>query len=155
MSNFHYKLASHKIMTNYYHNWSKALSKYSKRSSGLWSAAAVIGHWFARGGYAAPVVIPATPGSVLLHRMRAVAELEKNPKLRLRICERGGVQLSRQLMRSNVTQTGNCGDTKCPIYNQKGCGSICRKSNNINYQYSCQLPPCKPADSEESSSSNE
>ena len=32
-------------MTNYYHNWSKALSKYSKRSSGLWSAAAVIGHF--------------------------------------------------------------------------------------------------------------
>merc|ERR1711902_230348 len=77
-------------------------------------------NWFARSGYAAPVVIPATPGSVLLHRMRAVAELEKNPKLRLRICERGGVQLSRQLMRSNVTQTGNCGDTKCPIFDQNG-----------------------------------
>ena len=109
-------------------------------------------NWFARSGYAAPVVIPATPGSVLLHRMRAVADKEKNPKLRLRICERGGVQISRQLMKSNVTQTGNCGDAKCPVYNEKGCGSICRKSNNINYQYSCQLPPCKPADSEESRS---
>ena len=37
-------------------------------------------NWFARSGYAAPVVIPATPGSVLLHRMRAVADKEKNPK---------------------------------------------------------------------------
>ena len=106
--------------------------------------------WFARGGYAAPVVIPATPGSVLLHRMRAVAELEKDPKLRLRIVERGGVSLVRQLMNPGILQTRNCGDKSCPMYDEAGCGSVCRRSN-INYRYSCQLPPYTTPESTDNS----
>ena len=79
-----------------------------------------------------------------------MAELEKDPKLRLRIVERGGVSLVRQLMKPGVLQTRNCGDTDCAMYAQEGCGSVCRKSN-INYRYSCTLPPCTTAESADNS----
>ena len=51
--------------------------------------------WATRGGYTAPVTIPATPGGVLAARLRAVAERRSIPGLRFRIQERGGVTVMR------------------------------------------------------------
>ena len=100
--------------------------------------------WATRGGYTAPIMIPATPGGVLAERLRAVAERRSIPGLRFRIQERGGVTVMRQLQKSNPTTSSPCGRPDCgPCAQPGGNGGakLCHKTG-IVYQYNCQYDNC-------------
>ena len=114
-------------------------------------------NWATRGGYVAPVIVPCTPNSVLARRMRA-ANPEKDPKLRLRVVERGGRPVGRMIMgNTNPTKSKNCFREDCGVCDQhqhdnagagdgdtgagrgEARGLPCSVSN-ITYKYVCGTP---------------
>ena len=100
--------------------------------------------WGTRGGYVAPIIVPATPNGELAKRMRAVCDAEAVPGLHFKVTERGGVSIKRQLQKSNPTGSDKCGRPDCVPCDQPG-GSggskLCQKPNVV-YEYSCQFPGC-------------
>ena len=111
-------------------------------------------NWASRGGYVAPVIVPCTPNSVLARRMRA-ANPETDPKLRLRVVERGGRPVGRMLMgNTNPTKSRHCSRVNCGVCKPTqpaggGDGGVdggqerglpCSVSN-ITYKYVCQATP--------------
>ena len=100
--------------------------------------------WGTRGGYVAPIIVPATPGSELAEKMRAVCEAEAIPGLRFKVVERGGVTIKRQLQKSNPTASNTCGRSNCGPWEQPGGMNgtkLCHKPNVV-YEYTCQFPGC-------------
>ena len=94
-----------------------------------------------RGGYTAPIIIPATPNSELLLQLRKVAEQEAIPGLKFKVLEKGGVTIKHKVQMSNPTATPGCPDTDCvACRTERGRGGNCRKGN-IQYQMECQI--CK------------
>ena len=109
--------------------------------------------WGTKGGFTAPVIVPATPGGELARRLREVAEAEAIPGLKFKISERGGMTIERQLQKSNPTASAECGRAGCgPCGQPGGNGGIklCQK-NNIVYEYKCEYPNCDAAYRGESS----
>ena len=101
--------------------------------------------WGTRGGYIAPIIVPATPGGELAAAMRAVCEAESIPGVKFKIAERGGVTLERQLVKSNPTASSECHRENCgPCSQPEGNGGskLCQKTN-ICYKYSCKYPDCE------------
>ena len=103
-------------------------------------------------------IVPCTPNSVLARRMRA-ANPEKDPKLRLRVVERGGRPVGRTMMgNTNPGKSRNCFRAKCGVCNppqpaRGGDGDVgvgggkerglpCSVSN-ITYKYVCQATPAR------------
>ena len=100
--------------------------------------------WATRGGYTAPIIVPATPNSELAKRMRAVCEAEAVPGLKFKVIERGGRTIERQLQKSNPTASDTCGKPKCDPCRQPGGNGgvkLCHK-NNVVYQYECLEDGC-------------
>ena len=117
-------------------------------------------NWASSGGYVAPVIVPCTPNSVLARRMRA-ANPEKDPKLRLRVVEKGGRPVGRMMMgNSNPTKSRECFREDCGVCYQlqpggggagvggeaggadggdRRSGLPCSVSN-ITYKYVCATP---------------
>ena len=92
-------------------------------------------NWASRGGYVAPVIVPCTPNSVLARRMRA-ANPEKDPKLRLRVVERGGVPIGKMIMgNTNPAKSANCFRPDCGVCASGG--TRCAVSG-VTYRYVCQ-----------------
>ena len=103
--------------------------------------------WGTRGGYTAPVIVPATPGGELARRLREVAEAEAIPGLKFKISERGGMTVERQLQKSNPTASSECGRVGCGPCGQpggNGGSKLCQK-NNVVYEYECEYPDCDAA----------
>ena len=89
-----------------------------------------------RGGI--PIIIPATEGSKLAKEMRKVAEniSKENPDIVFSIIERGGISIERMLMKTNLTESEECG-RDCFCCNQEGENkNMCRKSN-VLYNWEC------------------
>ena len=109
--------------------------------------------WGTKGGFTAPVIVPATPGGELARRLREVAEAEAIPGLKFKISERGGMTIERQLQKSNPTGSSECGRPTCGPCSQpggNGGSKLCQK-NNIVYEYNCEYPDCDAAYRGESS----
>ena len=96
--------------------------------------------WGTKGGFTAPVIVPATPGGELARRLREVAEAEAIPGLKFKISERGGMTIERQLQKSNPTGSSECGRPTCGPCSQpggNGGSKLCQKnilfmSTNVN-----------------------
>merc|ERR1712197_133134 len=92
-------------------------------------------NWASSGGYVAPVIVPCTPNSVLARRMRA-ANPEKDPKLRLRVVEWGGVPIGKMIMgNTNPAKSANCFRPDCGVCASGG--KRCSVSG-VTYRYVCQ-----------------
>ena len=82
-------------------------------------------NWSTKGGYIAPIIVPATPNSELANELRKIAEQMSDGRIRFKIVEKGGVTLERLLQKSNPTSSGFCGKDEC-------------KMNVVN-EYECEL----------------
>ena len=97
--------------------------------------------WAKKGGHIAPIFVPATPGSVLMKEMRAVAEREGREGLRFNIIETGGKTIKRELQKSNPTASPGCEKLDCLCCaEERGKGGQCHKPN-VNYVVECRLCP--------------
>ena len=98
-------------------------------------------NWATRGGCIAPIIIPPTPHSELLHMLREVAEAETLPGLKFKIVEGGGKAVRRVVQKSNPTANGRCQERDClACKGDAVSGGSCRK-NNIVYEVGCQMCP--------------
>ena len=57
--------------------------------------------WNKKGGYTAPIIVPATPNSELVRMLKQIADQEKDEKLRFKIVEKGGRIIERSLVTPN------------------------------------------------------
>ena len=96
--------------------------------------------WSSKGGYVAPIIIPSTPGGILLKMLKKIAASE--PGLRFNIIERGGVTVEKMLSKSNPTASAGCKQLKCLGCKQEGGIKKCQKCNHL-YSYTCLEPGCK------------
>ena len=99
--------------------------------------------WATRGGFIAPIIVPATHGSKLAKMMRAVCEEEAVPGMKFKIIERGGVTIERQLQKTNPTASSICGKDDCDMCKQVGNNGqkVCHKTSVV-YRYDCQFDEC-------------
>ena len=93
-------------------------------------------NWGTKGGYLAPIVVPATPNSELAKRLRKKCEQQK--VVRFRIVERGGITLNNMLQNSNPTASKECGKEDCFMDNQPEGARKCHKSN-VLYEWTCRV----------------
>ena len=97
--------------------------------------------WATKGGCIAPIIIPPTPNSELLHMLRDVAKAEALPGLKFKIVESGGRTVKSTIQRSNPTASGSCQGGDCvACRGGRGSEGCCRKSNVV-YEYRCKLCP--------------
>ena len=90
-----------------------------------------------------------------MKEMRKVAEAvsQENPDIVFSIVERGGVSVERMLMKTNPTESDNCG-RDCFGCNQGGeHKNICRKSN-VLYNWECEKTECDAGYDGQSSKNN-
>ena len=98
-------------------------------------------NWATKGGCIAPIIIPSTPNSELLHSLREVARAEAHPGLKFKIVEKGGRTVKKATRKSNPTSSGGCQGGDCLACKVgRGTGGPCRKSNVV-YEIACQLCP--------------
>ena len=96
-------------------------------------------NWYAKGGYTAPIFVPATPGSELANMLRPIAESQsKETGIKLRIVEKGGPTIGKMLQRPNPSASEGCGKEECRMCTQPGGGKLCHKMNSV-YKYECNL----------------
>ena len=102
--------------------------------------------WATKNGCVAPIIIPSTPNSELLHMLREVAEAEAEPGVKFNIIEKGGMTVKRMVQKSNPTATGGCVGGDCLACKAgRGKGGACRKSNVV-YEIACnQCPEDRPS----------
>ena len=97
--------------------------------------------WAKKGGYTAPIFVPATPGSQLLKEMRKVAQEANKEGIRFKIIESGGIKLKQVLQKSNPTATPGCDKEDCMCCeDERGKGGQCHRAN-VNYEVLCELCP--------------
>ena len=68
-------------------------------------------NWGTKNNTIAPIIIPSTPNSELLRRMRDVMS-KSNSKYKFTIVEKGGRTLQSTLIDTNPTASGKCGRSK-------------------------------------------
>ena len=96
-------------------------------------------NWGTRGGCIAPIIIPPTPHSELIHMLQEVAKAESLPGQKFKVVERGGKTVKRAVQKSNPTASGRCQGGDCMACNGgTGSGGSCRKSIVV-YEIDCQL----------------
>ena len=61
--------------------------------------------WSNKGGFKAPIFIPATPNGELAKILKKVVDEECDEKLRFKIIEKGGAKLKRKLQVSNPLES--------------------------------------------------
>ena len=96
-------------------------------------------NWYAKGGYTAPLFVPATPDSELAKWLMPIAESESRESgIKLRIVEKGGPTIGKMLQRPNPSASQGCGKEECEMCSQPGGGKLCHKNNAV-YKYECNL----------------
>ena len=97
--------------------------------------------WSTKGGYIAPIIVPATPNSGLAKALREVAEREAESGLRFKVVEGGGRTVKSVVQKSNPTATPGCGYTDCmACAGGPGKGGNCLRSN-VQYELRCGKCP--------------
>ena len=98
-------------------------------------------NWAKKGGYTAPIFVPATPGSILLKMMKKSAKRAEKEGIKFNIIEKGGNTIKREIQKSNPTATPGCLKQDCMCCKEeRGKGGQCHK-NNVNYIVKCNLCP--------------
>ena len=64
-------------------------------------------NWSTKGGYLAPIMVPATPNGELARMLKEVAEAENECGIKFKIIEKGGKTIEKQLQNPNPTSSGN------------------------------------------------
>ena len=100
--------------------------------------------WASTGGYTSVIIVPATPGGTLAKQMRAVCDRGATKNIKIRIVERGGKTLLRQLQRSNPTAPPKCFRSDCAACEQEDTFLRCHK-DSVTYRYTCLQPSCDAA----------
>ena len=95
-------------------------------------------NWNKKGGYGAPIIVPATPNSELASMLREVADQEPNRKQRFRIIERGGRTIEKSLMKPNSIGTDGCTKDDCPV-----CPGGGKQCHLCNVAYTIKCKPCQ------------
>ena len=95
-------------------------------------------NWSRKGGYGAPIIVPATPNSELAKMLKAIADQEPNRSQRFKIVEKGGRTIERSLMKPNPIGTDECQKEDCPVC--PGGGKLCHMCN-VAYYIKCK--PCQ------------
>ena len=114
-------------------SWQKAERRKKKKESKH--------EWSTKGGFIAPIFVPASPGGELARRMKKVMDRERKGEINFKIVEMGGKTLKRELQKSNPLSTPGCNQSDCiACRKEKGEGGQCQRSN-INYEIECRL--CK------------
>ena len=97
--------------------------------------------WSTKGGFIAPIFVPATPNSELVKMFQQLADEESLPGMKFKIVESGGRSAKGILQKSNPTATPGCGSKKClACRGERGKGGSCRRGN-IQYEICCNLCP--------------
>ena len=96
-------------------------------------------NWTTKGGYCAPIIVPATPGGVLCKMLQEIADAE--PNIKFKVVEKGGLTLEKMLARPNPTASGGCGREDCAGCKQEGGINNCQKCGCM-YSYTCSEPDC-------------
>ena len=99
-------------------------------------------NWTKKGGYSAPIIVPATPNSELAKMLRQIADQETNRSKRFKIVGKGGRTIESSLMRPNPMGSEGCQRNDCPVCTQNGGGKRCHVSN-VCYDIKCR--PCEDA----------
>ena len=151
LTNFMAKLKSsgysekfrHEIVMSAKQAYSKMLSDDAKGIKPLYRTRAEIEcgksesrvrKWWNKGEtkYKAVLFVPATPGSELAHRIRLrEAQLNQDPKERLKIVEKGGVKLRQILAKPDPFPKRPCDEPTCPL---------CKKSEFISEVSATKIP---------------
>ena len=95
-------------------------------------------NWYAKGGYTAPLFVPATPNSELYNLLKPIAESENEAGIKVRLVEKGGPTIGKMLQRPNPSASEGCGKEECKMCSQPGGGKMCHKLNAV-YKYECNL----------------
>ena len=94
--------------------------------------------WYQKGGYESTIFIPATPDGELRKRMqRKISETD----MRIKVIEKTGNTLRRNLHKTSITGKTECDDVKCPICTTSKKKGMCRKEG-VTYEIEC----CKCGD---------
>ena len=97
--------------------------------------------WSSKGGYIAPIMVPATPNGELANILRGVAEGEASDGIKFKIQEVGGRSIKSIVQKSNPTATPGCDKPDCmPCMQGRGNGGNCMKSN-VQYEVKCTRCP--------------
>ena len=94
-------------------------------------------NWSTKGGYTAPINVPATPNGELARMLKTVAESEQASGIKFKIIEKGGKPMEKLFQNSNLTASGKCGKNDCYMNNQEESGKICHKTNLL-YEWQCR-----------------
>ena len=92
--------------------------------------------WYTKGGYIAPIIVPATPGGKLAKMLKEVAESENDAGIKFKVVEKGGPSVEKLLQKPNPTSSDECGKDDCRMCVEGG--KLCHKPN-IAYKYECNL----------------
>ena len=111
--------------------------KVERRKDKRWKSK----NWNKRGGYGAPIIVPATPNSELARMLREVVESQRSKSLRFKIVEKGGKTIERRLMTSNPIGDSGCKKDDCPAC-KTGNSKLCHVCN-VCYTIKCK--PCADA----------
>ena len=91
-------------------------------------------NWSTKGGYVAPIFVPATPRGELAQELREIARQEGLDHLKFKIVELGGVPVKRLMQKSNPTATPGREHGDCvACLDGRGKGGNFQKSN-IQYE---------------------
>ena len=96
-------------------------------------------NWGTKGGFIAPIIIPATQNGELAKMLRTVAESEKESGIKFKIVEKGGMTVEKLFQNSNPTASGSCHKPDCIMNSQEG-NKKCHKSN-VMYEWVCNKCP--------------
>ena len=100
-------------------------------------------NWAKKGGYLAPIFVPATASSKLLKMMKERAKETEKEGIRFNLIEAGGTTIRREIQKSNPTATPGCSKVDCwCCKEERGGGGPCHKSN-VNYVVKCKLCPAE------------
>ena len=94
-------------------------------------------NWSTKGGYIAPIIVPATPNGILAKMLKSAAESNNNEGIKFKIIEKGGKTLEK-ILKSNVKTSDSCGKDDCYMDNQVENGRMCHKSN-VLYEWQCRI----------------
>ena len=94
--------------------------------------------WYKRGGFDSVLFIPTTPNGKL---KRMYEETIRRSGIRMKVVERTGRTLKRQLQTSNPFKNSNCGRGNCFICTTEGHGNC--NTESITYKIECSGDDCR------------
>ena len=93
--------------------------------------------WFKKGEYESVIFIPATPKAKLKRKMQ---ERIDKKDLRIKVVEKTGNTLKRNLQKASISEKKECDDKECKICETSKVKGLCRKEG-VTYEIMCKA--CK------------